>query len=152
MLQPTTKRLSSRPTSGWQSKWCLRVDLNYRTRFHYGQTECCAVSRKLYNISAMLLTPEFLHDWTVWVRSCRFISEISQPPYSVCSSSLRLSQSVRAFVSYLTKTNFECFMALSVIGLPRLLLHSNSRTSRAFELLLSLTMQWSMYSYTDRLS
>ena len=45
------------------------------------RTERCPVFE-----STMLLTPEFLHDWVVWVRSCRFIYEISQQPHFSSSS------------------------------------------------------------------
>ena len=55
-------------------------------------------------------------------------------PDVVCSSSLRLSQSVRTVVSYLIKTNVLYFLALSLVGLTRLILFSNSNSSQAFEL------------------
>ena len=51
--------------------------------FGYGQTEHCTVSRKHHHVTwvgTMLSTPEFLHDWGVWVRSCCFIKDISQQP------------------------------------------------------------------------
>ena len=63
------------------------------------------------------------------------------PTAILCSSSLRLSQSVRAVVnSYLIETNFWCFLALYLVGLSRLLLsviavqveRSNYRVSTPF--------------------
>ena len=64
---------------------------------------CSEVSVML--VGTLLLTLEIWLEF-VWVRFCCFISEISQQPGSVYFSSLRLSKSIHAVVSYLTKRTF----------------------------------------------
>ena len=76
-------RLSSRPTLGWQSKLCLRVTWMYCWLYkrHEMDTErmnaALSPESSIRWVGTMLLTPEILHHWVVWVPSCRFISEIS---------------------------------------------------------------------------
>ena len=82
-------------------------------------------------VGTMLLTPE-LHDRVARALLCRSINEITQKPYSALV--LFVFHIVRAFVSYLIETTFQYFFALSLVGLRRLLLLSNPRTSRTCEL------------------
>ena len=99
-------------------------------------------------VGTMLSTPVFFFYTTafVWVHSCRLINQFFKlffwQPDAVCSSSLRLSQSVRTVVSYLIKTNVLYFLTLSVVGLTRLILFSNSNLSQAFELSSIEAFRW----------
>ena len=111
---------------GRQLKLCLRVIwtccwlLQRHDLDTDGKNAALSLDSNIMWVGTMF-TPEFLHDSVVWVLSCHFIKK-SQHPFSICSSSLCLSQSVRAGVSYLIETNFWYFLALSLVGLPRLLL------------------------------
>ena len=82
-------------TSGLQSQVVAACYLNVLLAIQtawlgFGQDQRCTVSKKQLNMQCCW--QDFLHDWVVWVLSCRFENEISQQPYSVCSCSLRLSQ------------------------------------------------------------
>ena len=102
----------SRSTSGWQSKLCLRViwmcpsmlirhdldvgaggDACLQIPAQCGLVQCCCHGN--------LYTTELCECFHV-------ISSVKFPNiYSVCSSSLRLSHSVRTVVSYLSKRHFN---------------------------------------------
>ena len=86
-LQTTNACMSSRPTSGWQSKLCLHANylnvLLAGKRPHHdldtdGLNTTLSLETSIVWVVIILLTPEFLNYWVVWVPSCRFISEISQ--------------------------------------------------------------------------
>jgi len=63
----------------------------------YGRIEQCAVSRQQHSVGWYNVVDTGIFT-AVPVRSCSFIDEISQQPYSVCSISHRLSHSVRAVI------------------------------------------------------
>ena len=110
--QQTTKRtrLSSRPTSGWKLKLCLRIIWTccWPWKQHVldmdGMNAALSLEGSIMWVDTMLLTPEYLHGWVV----SAFVSfhQWNFLTAFVCSISLRLSQSVCAVISYLIKTNF----------------------------------------------
>ena len=108
----------SRPVRLGDSGSCVCVSFEcvvagYKTEWlRCGRTERCDVSRKQRNA---VDTVEFVHEF-VWVRSCRLFDDISQQ-LTVCSSSLRLANSVCAVVSYLMMMMMMswCLMSSDVI-------------------------------------
>lgn len=91
----------------------------------YGRTECCDLLKKKSIVRVGTVCCLHRNFYPTGLCECILVVSLTKCPSSVTLSALD--------VTYLIKTNAWYFLALSLVGLPRLHLLSNSRRKEGLE-------------------